>query len=156
MVTEARLYAIWAAIGPLIGVIVRGLLTAWWQRRQWILDNKAREYREALDALEAYRRNLVNLLATQAYVPISRNTGQAATALRQSQVHLDNVLVDRIFTLDAVARSGVRDDLMRFYQSQISDTLPTVTQCSQTMADLHLKLLETAVTELRLKRVPRK
>ncbi|HXX24109.1 MAG TPA: hypothetical protein VEO19_13255 [Terriglobia bacterium] len=154
--TLGKFFAIWAAVGPLVGVVVGGFLTAWWQRRQWILDNKAREYREALDALEAYRRNLLNLLATQAYVPISRNTSEAATALGQSQVHLDNVLVDRIFTLDAVARSGVRDDLMRFYQSQNSATPPTVTQSTQTMADLHLKLLETAVTDLKLKRVPRK
>ena len=73
--TLGKFFAIWAAVGPLVGVVVGGFLTAWWQRRQWILDNKAREYREALDALEAYRRSLLNHLATRAYVRISGNTG---------------------------------------------------------------------------------
>jgi hypothetical protein len=146
------LYVVWAAIGPLVGVIIGAWLTSRWQRKQWVLDNKAREYREALDALNTYRRALLSHLATQAGAVQAMNAGQTVMALAQSQVHLDSVLADRIFTLDAVANSGVRDELMRFYQSQISANPPSITLTTQSIADMHLKLLETAVADLRLKK----
>jgi hypothetical protein len=154
----AKFLAIWAAVGPLVGVVVGGLLTAWWQRRQWILDNKALEYRQALDALNTYRFRFLNYYAGHAGGIVARDARAVAEegmALGQAQVQLDNVLADRIFTLQAVAKSGVREDLARFYQAQISASPPTITDSTMAFADMHLKLLETAVADLRLKRVSR-
>jgi len=51
----AEVFAMWNAIGPLVGVVIGALLTPWvawhWQRKQWMLDNKKQEYRDLLDGL---------------------------------------------------------------------------------------------------------
>jgi hypothetical protein len=78
-------------------------------------------------------------------------TNEDAMALDLAQVHLDNVLADRIFTFKAVAASGVRDALMQFYRSQIGATPPGITEATQAIADMHVRLLDTAVTDLGLK-----
>lgn len=45
------LLAFWAAIGPLVGIVVGHLLSRSWQRKQWYLDNRSQEYRELLSSL---------------------------------------------------------------------------------------------------------
>src|SRR5713226_10620517 len=62
-ITAANIYAVWAAVGPLVGVIIGAWLSARWQRTKWILDNKTTEYRGILDALNSYRWWLVNFHA---------------------------------------------------------------------------------------------
>jgi hypothetical protein len=51
----AHFYPMWAVVGPLVGVVIGAWLTARWQRKKWILDNKTSEYRSILDALNSYR-----------------------------------------------------------------------------------------------------
>jgi hypothetical protein len=46
-------YRVWAVAGPLAGVGLGAWLTARWQRKKWILDNKLAEYRGILDALSS-------------------------------------------------------------------------------------------------------
>jgi hypothetical protein len=41
----------WAAVGPLIGVLVGAYLTGRRQKRDWLADNKKEEYRELLSAM---------------------------------------------------------------------------------------------------------
>jgi hypothetical protein len=41
------------ATGPLAGILFGGLLSAWWQRRQWRTENMKQEYRELLSTLAA-------------------------------------------------------------------------------------------------------
>jgi hypothetical protein len=41
----------WAAVGPLIGVLVGAYLTGR-QKRDWLADNKKEEYRELLSAMK--------------------------------------------------------------------------------------------------------
>jgi hypothetical protein len=47
------LLAIWALIGPLVGIALAHLLSKNWQRRQWELDNVKDETRELLRAFNA-------------------------------------------------------------------------------------------------------
>ena len=51
----AHFYQVWAVVGPLVGVVIGAWLTARWQRKKRILDNKTSEYRGILDALNSYR-----------------------------------------------------------------------------------------------------
>lgn len=47
----ALAFAIWAAVGPLVGLVAGHFLARPWQKKQWRLDNETQEYRELLDAL---------------------------------------------------------------------------------------------------------
>jgi hypothetical protein len=62
-ITADNFYRVWAVVGPLVGVALGAWLTAWWQRRKWIIDNKVTEYRGLLDALNSYWWQLVNFHA---------------------------------------------------------------------------------------------
>ena len=53
----------WAAIGPLVGVLIGGYLTRRGQRSQWIADSKKLEYRELLTALTKAFEGIVQLEA---------------------------------------------------------------------------------------------
>src|SRR4249920_2709756 len=50
-------FTIWAAAGPLVGILIGHYLTRSWQRTQWIADNQKEEYRRLLTAL--HRLNLL-------------------------------------------------------------------------------------------------
>jgi len=51
---------IWAAAGPLVGILLGHYLAASWQRKQWIADNQKEEYRRVLAGL-----NRINIVLTQ-------------------------------------------------------------------------------------------
>jgi len=53
--------AIWAALGPVIGILIAHYLLRSWQRRQWLADNRKEEYRKLLAALNRVNMALVNL-----------------------------------------------------------------------------------------------
>jgi len=53
----------WAAIGPLVGVLIGAYLTRRGQRSQWIADSKKLEYRELLTALTKAFEGIVQLEA---------------------------------------------------------------------------------------------
>jgi hypothetical protein len=42
---------VWTAVGPLLGVLIGGYLTARSQSRKWVADGKKEEYREVLSAI---------------------------------------------------------------------------------------------------------
>jgi hypothetical protein len=54
----------WAAIGPLIGVLVGAYLTGRRQKRDWLADNKKEEYRELLSAMTKALSANIELHAT--------------------------------------------------------------------------------------------
>ncbi len=154
--TTAWSYVIPGATG-LIGVVIGALLTAHWQHGQWVRDNKAREYREVLDELNAFRWRYLNYYAR--HVAIQGVTGglddvKEEKALHESYARLDSLLADRIFTLNAIAKSGVREDLANFFQSTFGADRPTVTKATQAIANIHQRLVQTATSDLRLKKGP--
>jgi uncharacterized membrane-anchored protein YhcB (DUF1043 family) len=105
---EGTVYKVWAAIGPLIGVLVGAWLTARWQRKRWIQDNKRAEYREVLDALQKYRWHLLNDLAVAAGPLVAedaRSYDERRAALTEAEVSLSNCLADRLFIRKKLARN---------------------------------------------------
>lgn len=148
-ITEVRLYAIWAAIGPLVGVIIGAWLASRWQRRQWIADNKAREYREILDALNVYRWRLVNYQARYGGV-YAEVKPEDNLSLAEAQIALDNSFSDRIFVRETVVNSGAREAFRKFSESLLSASPPNLSESTQTLAKLHKKPVSVAETDLRL------
>jgi hypothetical protein len=141
--------AIWAVIGPFLGVLVGAWLTARWQRKQWILDNKKAEYRQLLDAVQAYRWHLLNRLAAirGPLVAIDARTyNEEAAAREHSRATLNNCLADRLFIRERIARNKVKEELGNF--------LRTMHQVSEgTIHDLekfHDRIVHVAEADLRL------
>src|SRR5438067_2224291 len=104
---EGTVYKIWAAIGPLIGVLVGAWLTARWQRKRWIQDNKKAEYREVLDTLQKYRWHLLNHLAVVGGPLVAedaRTHEERRAAFADAEVSVSNCLADRLFIRESLAR----------------------------------------------------
>ncbi len=112
---ETKVYAIWAAVGPLVGVIIGGMLTAWWQRRYWILDNKKAEYRELVDALHNYRWEVTRQVRQFGKVSTSPDVaGPAAEgqiALAKAVDAVWRSLADRFFISKALVNSTIHQDM---------------------------------------------
>lgn len=158
-ITEARLYAVWAAIGPLGGIVIGAWLAAHWQRKKWILDNKAAEYRGIFDALNVCRRRLFHYQAMYGPDAIDQDAEgrQLDDQVAMSEgIHLVvEALSDRIFIRKAVVRSGVIKDFQIFYHTLLTESPPDMKLTSQTLAELHLRLLRMAWEDLGLgKRIP--
>jgi hypothetical protein len=115
--TTDDFYRVWAAVGPLAGVVLGAWLTERWQRQKWILDNKVAEYRGILDALGSYRFVLTQYHALYKIalvaVPAQKKYDDDI-ALAKAQEAVNNAFGDRIFTRKPVAKSGVRNDWSAF------------------------------------------
>jgi hypothetical protein len=54
-------FAIWAAVGPMVGIGLGYLLTSRQQRKQWFQDRRREEYRELLSALTTSYMTLLHI-----------------------------------------------------------------------------------------------
>jgi len=52
---------VWAAIGPIVGILVGHFLTRSWQREQWIRDHRWQEYQELLKAITSAYMAMIQL-----------------------------------------------------------------------------------------------
>jgi hypothetical protein len=100
-------FAAWAAIGPLIGLLVGHILTRSWQRQQWLMDNKKQEYRELLSAIS---HTFVALVSSQAFDNNNPNALRVELMNLSKDVH--RILGDRIFIADDLARTQLRERWM--------------------------------------------
>jgi hypothetical protein len=94
-VNWAVLAALWAGVGPLIGVLVGAYLTKRIQRRQWLADNKKDEYRDLLSVISRGYSQFVRLV-------------KASDAWDDSEVNEIKFMVldtiqDRIFIADELS-----------------------------------------------------
>jgi hypothetical protein len=148
----AHFYQVWAAIGPLVGVILGAWLTARWQRKKWILDNKTAEYRGILDALNSYRFMLIDYHAH--YYPgatgfLMKDKHDAQIALARANDAVTNGFADRIFTRMAVDQSGAREDwstCAKMFSAGPIDINPTL----KVLDGTHDKLVKASQADLKL------
>ena len=148
----AHIYAVWAAVGPLVGVIIGGWLAARWQRKRWILDNKASEYRSILDALNSYRFALTEYYALYKIalvaVPAQKKYDDDV-AFAKALDKVNNAFADRIFTRKPVSQSGARADWstladkLRSNKSDLDELLKMIDS-------IHGKLVKASQTDLNL------
>jgi|SRR5580658_1374804 hypothetical protein len=93
---------IWAAVGPLMGVVLGGWLTMRNQRMLWILDNKRSEYRKLLTTITRDYTTFLNVYA-------GRVALSGADERRREKAHLEalNVIRDRLFIAKEVSEMDI-------------------------------------------------
>jgi hypothetical protein len=143
-------YRMWAVVGPLVGVGLGAWLTARWQRKKWILDNKVAEYRSILDALNSYRRKLATFNAL--YGPGSdgvliKERHEAQMDMFQALDAVNNAFADRIFIRQTVEKSGARNDWDKF--NGMLSSKP-VHELLKQLESLHDELLKASLDDLNL------
>src|SRR5271167_4168174 len=96
-------FAAWAAIGPLVGLLVGHLLTRSWQRQQWLMDNKKQEYRELMSALTKNYGILAQYKA-----PMVALDGMTQRRIAEAEGEALQILRDRIFIRKEVEDANVQ------------------------------------------------
>jgi len=142
-------YQVWAVCGPLIGVFIGSLLASKWQRQQWIRENKKADYRRIFDALNRFRWQVTHFYAFYNESPGADSAAEGRKLERQEVVmealsSTIGAMGDSLFVREALLRSGVLRDVQNFYHSIASDKPPDYMNASRTVADIHLRVLQTA------------
>jgi hypothetical protein len=89
--------AIWAALGPLVGVFIGAYLARRWRRDEWIADNKRSEYRKLLTTLAKTFTSIVELRASGVALGPKEQR-----RLFNLEVQASAVILDRIFIAEEV------------------------------------------------------
>jgi SLT domain-containing protein len=150
--TAEHFYQIWAVVGPLAGVALGAWQAARWQRKKWILDNKASEYRGILDALNSYRFALVEYYSLYKIaliaMPAQKKYDDQITFAKAGE-SVTNALADRIFTYPAIEATGARKDW-----SAIADELRAeksdLNKLLKMVDGLHDKLVKASRNDLKI------
>jgi hypothetical protein len=151
----SHFYQIWAVVGPLAGVGFGAWLTARWQRKKWILDNKLAEYRGILDALSSYRFALSEYYALYKFalvaVPAQKKYDDDI-AFAKAQGAVTNAFADRIFIRIAVERSGARKEWRELAAKMLADK-STSDELLKIIDAIHSKLVKAFQDDLKLHEV---
>ena len=100
--------AIWAAVGPLVGIYVGHHLLRSQQRRQWLADNRIQEWREVITTLQ---KSLVLITQFDAARNLSTNEEKKADmpAVLNARAVALSVLNNRIFIAKEVRHHKMFD-----------------------------------------------
>jgi uncharacterized membrane-anchored protein YjiN (DUF445 family) len=104
--------SIWAAVGPLIGVMLGSYLTVRGQRRQWIADNKKQEYSELLTTLSRTVGEVITY-----HTPPVAHPPHDQLVYDESIKKAATVIIDRIF----IAREVQRMELVKRWREALTD-----------------------------------
>jgi hypothetical protein len=151
-ITGARVYAAWAAVGPLVGVIIGAWLAARWQTKKWILDNKVAEYRSILDALNDYRFVLTEYYALYKFAMVAvpaQKKYDDDIAFAKAQSAVSNAFADRIFIRAGVERSGARNEWRALAAKLLADK-STSDELLKMIDVVHAKLVKASQDDLKL------
>jgi hypothetical protein len=107
------IFAIWAAVGPLIGIFVGSHITRRWQREQWVRDQELKEWRELISAVAS----------VEASIPILIDEGLDLDALKQAILRVVPYLQNRLFINEYLREIGFgeewNNELLKFALSDL-------------------------------------
>ena len=95
--------AVWAAIGPLAGILIGHYLTRSWQREQRIADDRKAEYRRLLAAL-----NQLNMILVDAHTFGQFNIEQIKPAVDEVSLSFNTSL----FLMEFLTQSKIAGDVL--------------------------------------------
>jgi hypothetical protein len=100
--TVSAIYQIWAAVGPLVGILIGNHLVRFGQRKQWIANEQVKEWRELLGTITGAFTAII--LSYQR--PVTSES--LAQRVKWNQVALE-VLNNRIFIAEELRRKKILD-----------------------------------------------
>jgi hypothetical protein len=131
-------FAVWAAVGPLVGLLVGHFLTRSWQKKQWLLDNEKQEYRELLDALSgAY----LSLAKTELVRGTDRVRSTPETSEAEDAAY--RLLNDRIFIASKLKEENVFEQWTTMYK-RFTGGQDTFTEFSSKYTAIHNTIIRLA------------
>jgi len=92
---------LWAAVGPLVGILIGHYLVRSWQRRQWLADNQKEEYRKVLAGL-----NRLHMLLTK------QSCGKNVQELELAMEEISIALNTSLFITDFLEKTKVAGDVL--------------------------------------------
>jgi hypothetical protein len=92
---------IWAAVGPLVGIFIGTYLTQSSQRRQWIADNKVKEWRDLLGTLMTSMTTIIRCSN------IAPQTSEVAVEDLRARVAAGEVINNRLFVAREVRQGNI-------------------------------------------------
>ena len=104
--------AIWAAVGPLAGVLIGHYLSTRWQRKLWLLDRRKEEFRELLSTLT---RSFTTICTKRQYMLPQSPEDQLA--LHEAESNALMTIKDRIF----IAADVKRLDIYKLWNSAVNE-----------------------------------
>jgi hypothetical protein len=100
------------AVYSLVGVVIGGWISRRSQHRQWVHDNKARDYRELVDAIDGFVRS-VRAARPKQDTPFS----EASPAVEQ----LSRVVRNKIFIRSSLRKASLEDKLSELMRYSLRD-----------------------------------
>jgi hypothetical protein len=109
---------IWAAVGPIVGILLGHFLTRSWQRKQWLRDKRNEEWHELLTALAESLRVSLKIY------PARTLSGEEERTIVEAQSNSFRVIRDRIFIAPDVQALNIENRWSAAvqYHSQTMDT----------------------------------
>lgn len=109
---------IWAAAGPIVGILLGHFLTRSWQREQWLRDKRNEEWHELLTALAE------SLRASLKIYPARALSGEEEQTIVEAQSNSFRVIRDRIFIAPDVQALNIENrwSAVVQYHSQSMDS----------------------------------
>lgn len=104
-------FAIWAAVGPLIGIFVGSYITRRWQREQWVRDQKLGEWRELISAVAS----------VEDLIPILIDERLDLDALKQAILRVVPYLRNRLFINKELQEIRFEDEWKELLKFALSD-----------------------------------
>ena len=97
-------FTVWAAVGPLVGILIGHYLGRSWQRRQWLADNRKEEYRRVLAGF-----NRLNMSLAERYRSGNPNAQEIKQAMEETSIALNTSLFITDFLEESQVAGAVLD-----------------------------------------------
>jgi len=97
-------FTVWAAVGPLVGILIGHYLGRSWQRRQWLADNRKEEYRRVLAGL-----NRLNMSLAERYCSRNLDAQEIKQAMEETSIALNTSLFITDFLEESQVAGAVLD-----------------------------------------------
>jgi hypothetical protein len=101
-------FGVWAAVGPLAGILVGHVLTRSWDKKRWLLDCRKQEFKELVTALSAEVAAMIQYqdAPRDSRGPIHQSH-ERLQKLREAHATAFNVISDRLYIANDVQELDV-------------------------------------------------
>jgi len=133
---------VWAALGPLVGVLVGAYLARSWDQRRWFLNNRKEEYRELLAALTAISSRYLEVRGHGGLNAINPDEQRELNAARGDG---GRIILSRIFVAERIHQGEIHLKWKSLFDEPFDPK-----QFAEKMRTLHETILCAARSDLGL------